>query len=82
MIQRSNPYTRMLEYASPEDAARGVQQMTRLGWRVVTQSSYTPKKGCLRMLLGGFVFFNPKPKHLVTFEWVPPTPQIPNTRNG
>lgn len=54
-------------YKNERAMRHGIQHMARSGWRVAGQSSYTPRKGLTRTLLGGFLFFNRKPVFDVTF---------------
>jgi hypothetical protein len=58
------------EYKSPKAMERGVANVARKGWEVVSTTSYTPRKGLLRTLAGGFLFFNPKPRFVVTYRRV------------
>jgi hypothetical protein len=58
---------RVVTYASEEEMAAGVAAMLAQGWQVAGQSSYTPRKGVGRTLLGGFLFFNRKPVTVVTY---------------
>ena len=54
-------------YWSDHETQRGVAQMTHEGWRVVTQSTDTPRTGLARTLAGSFLFFNPTPHVIVTY---------------
>lgn len=58
----------VITYKAGKDTERGVRRMTAAGWRVTSQSSYTPRKGLLRTLAGGFLFFNRKPVTTVTYQ--------------
>lgn len=57
-----------VEYGSPQEMQRDVIKRSMTGWEVVSQSSYTPRKGLLRTVLGGFLFFNRKPRTIVTYR--------------
>lgn len=66
------PTTCVKEYNDLAQMGRDVAQMARAGWVVTAQSSYTPKKGLGRTLLGGLLFLNPKPRTVVTYAQVAP----------
>ncbi len=54
-------------YASDHERQLGVAQMTRDGWRVVAQSTSTPRTGLARTLAGSFLFFHRTPRVIVTY---------------
>jgi hypothetical protein len=59
---------KVVDYKAGTDMERGVRSMTGAGWHVASQSSYTPRKGCLRTIAGGFLFFNRRPITVVTYR--------------
>ena len=67
----SEALTQVITYQSPDDMARGINQMVADGWHIAGQSSYTPRKGVGRTILGGLLFFNRKPVTVVTFTRAP-----------
>jgi hypothetical protein len=58
------------EYDDAGEMQRDMAKLLSEGWRIVSQSAATPKKGAARWLLGGFVFLNPKPVTTVVFSRV------------
>lgn len=60
--------TKVVEYTSAGDFQKDANKLARDGWTVAAQSERTPKRGCLRMLAGGFLFFRPKPRIVVTYN--------------
>lgn len=59
--------SKVATYKSTEAMTAGIAKETALGWHVLSTTSATPKKGALRWLAGGFVFFNRSPEYVVTF---------------
>ncbi len=63
------------EYQDAHAMQRDIAKLLGEGWQIESQSAATPKKGAVRMLAGGFVFFNRKPVTTVVFSRVvSPTP--------
>ena len=65
-ILAANP-TLVREYADLKLMAHDVATLTAQGYHVVSQSSYTPRKGLGRTVAGGLLFFNRKPVTVVTY---------------
>lgn len=67
-------------YEGEKALAAGIAEMARLGWRVVSQSSFQPRAGVGRTVALGFIgaaLVKPPQKWTVIFERIPATPTPP-----
>lgn len=81
--------TMVREYKGVKNFRDDAAKLSADGWIVANQSEFRPRRGCLRIIMLGFIFaflFPPKPIIVVTYsrpvpvaEPPPPEPPAPTT---
>ena len=57
-------------YNNEKQMQRGVNRMAKRGY-LVDKTTTDSRTGCLRRIMGGFIFARPKVYHTVTYQLIP-----------